>query len=148
MKRIKYVLFMMLAAHSMLSCDIHTSDNGQMDGFWQLTQTDTLSNGRSEDMRDRKIFWSVQSNLLKMEELLERDAYHTILYRFEQHGDLLRVYDPIVDRRDISDSIVHDVQTVRHYGLDQLDQTLRIVYLEDSKMALETERLRMYFRKY
>ena len=27
------------------ACDIHTSDNGYLDGYWQLKSVDTLSNG-------------------------------------------------------------------------------------------------------
>ena len=47
------------------SCDkFHVSDNGELDGFWQLTSVDTLANGRSADMKEKMIFWAVQTDLL------------------------------------------------------------------------------------
>ena len=37
-----FIVLMMFAA-----CDIHTSDNGDLDGYWQLRSVDTLSTGCS-----------------------------------------------------------------------------------------------------
>ncbi len=54
----------------------------------------------------------------------------------------------MVDDRTISDSIVTDVRTVEFYGLNSLDETFRVLQLEETRMTLENESLRMYFRKY
>lgn len=147
MKRLAYLLLgvMMTGACS----DFHTSDNGNLDGFWQLTQTDTLANGRSEDMRQRMLFWSVQADLLKMQDLHTLTApYVGIYFHFELKDGMLRVYDPVADVRSISDSIVTDVKTVGFYGLNSLDEKFRVLQLEGTRMTLESETLRMYFRKY
>ena len=135
---------------SFMACiEFHTSDNGILDGFWQLTQIDTLANGHSEDMRARKIFWAVQADLLRMEDQhSDFDKYYSIYFYFELKNNSLRVYNPVVDRREISDSIVTSVETLRFYGLNHLDETFKVLQLEDTKMALENERLRLYFRKY
>lgn len=147
MKRLAY-LFLAGALTGACS-DFNTSGNGDLDGFWQLTQTDTLANGRSEDMRPRMLFWSVQAGLLKMQDLhTQKDAYLGIFFHFELKNDRLRVYDPVVDDRTISDSIVTDVRTVEFYGLNSLDETFRVLQLEETRMTLENESLRMYFRKY
>lgn len=147
MKRLAY-LFLAGALTGACS-DFNTSGNGDLDGFWQLTQTDTLANGRSEDMRPRMLFWSVQAGLLKMQDLhTQKDAYLGIFFHFELKDDRLRVYDPVVDDRTISDSIVTDVRTVEFYGLNSLDETFRVLQLEETRMTLENESLRMYFRKY
>lgn len=147
MKRLAYLF---LAGTLTGACsDFNTSGNGDLDGFWQLTQTDTLANGRSEDMRPRMLFWSVQAGLLKMQDLhTQKDAYLGIFFHFELKDDRLRVYDPVVDDRTISDSIVTDVRTVEFYGLNSLDETFRVLQLEETRMTLENESLRMYFRKY
>jgi len=146
----KHITSFIVGMMLMVACgDYHTSDNGELDGFWQLMQTDTLSNGHSEDMRQRQIFWSVQADLLRMSDLHALyGEYVPIYFRFELKGDRLRVYDPVADRRIVSDSIVTDVETVRFYGLNSLDEAFRVLQLEDTKMTLENERLRMYFRKY
>jgi len=150
MKRISSLLYIIVGILSFTACvEFHTSDNGVLDGFWQLTQIDTLANGRSTDMRARKIFWAVQADLLRMEDQhSDFDKYHSIYFYFELKDNSLRVYHPVVDRREISDSIVTSVETVRFYGLNHLDETFKILQLEETKMALENERLRMYFRKY
>lgn len=36
---------------------IETSDNGDLDGYWQLSQVDTLANGVQVDMTSSKVFW-------------------------------------------------------------------------------------------
>ena len=74
--------------------------------------------------------------------------YVPIYFRFELKEDKLRVYEPVADRRIVSDSIVTDVETVRFYGLNSLDETFHVLQLEETKMTLENERLRLYFRKY
>lgn len=129
------------------SCDdFHTSDNGNLDGFWQLTDVDTLSNGRSADVRDREIFWAVQTDLLEMRNV--KKTYIDILFRFQLDGQKLTLSQPVANNRLISDSIITDRRTVEFYGLGNLTETLKVLKLENKKMALENERLRMYFRKY
>ena len=148
----RYFLFFYFFIFLLFSCsDFHTSDNGKLDGRWQLTQTDTLKNGRSEDMRGRMIFWSVQSRLLKMEDLHDinvNKCHVGIFFHFEQKDDQLRVYEPVADHREISDSIVTSVETVAFYGLNHLEETFKVLQLEDTRMTLENDRLRLYFRKY
>ena len=129
--------------------ELHTSENGQLDGFWQLTQVDTLESGRSEDVSQRMIFWSVQKDLLQMQDRHDMThAYLGIFFHFRHEGDQLTVYDPIIDNRLISDSVVTEVRMLTFYGVYHLEETFRILRLEDKKMTLENERLRMYFRKY
>ena len=45
---------------------IETSDNGDLDGYWQLSQVDTLANGVQVDMTSSKVFWGVQGKFLTM----------------------------------------------------------------------------------
>ena len=40
MKRLIFVLTICMA---LVACDIETSGNGDLDGFWQLRQVDTLA---------------------------------------------------------------------------------------------------------
>ena len=46
-----------------IACDIHRSDNGDLDGFWQLKSVDTLSTGGTCHMRDSMRFWTFQATL-------------------------------------------------------------------------------------
>ena len=146
----KRILYLVIALASIVACgEYHMWDNGTLDGFWQLTQVDTLGNGHSEDYRHRMIFWSIQSNLLQMQDKHDlTHAYFGIYFHFRHEGDSLVVFDPTIDNRLISDSLVTEVRMLRFYGVYNLEQTFRVLRLEDTKMTLENERLRMYFRKY
>ena len=147
MKKILLSLFVGYGA-LFASCDnFHASDNGVLDGFWQLTNVDTLATGRSGDVRQLMIFWAVEANLLEIRDLLSTEHIN-VFFRFKRQGNQLTLSDPVADNRPISDSIVTQVNTIRYYGLSHLTETLKILRLDSKKMTLESERLRMYFRKY
>ena len=148
MRRIAW--FWALFLPLVIACsDFHGSDNGNLDGFWQLTQVDTLSSGRLVDARQKMIFWSFQSRLLQMRDLHDMiHAYHTISFRFSREQDSLRLFEPFIDNREISDSIVVNERTLWFYGIYSLDERFKVLQLEESRMTLQSNRLRMYFRKY
>ena len=66
MRKLLYLLLLSLFLST--SCTLETSDNGDLDGFWQLSLIDTLSSQNSVDMRDSGYFWAVQHNLLILRE--------------------------------------------------------------------------------
>lgn len=129
------------------ACDkFHTSDNGALDGYWQLTAVDTLANGHSTDMKEKMIFWAVQTDLLEIRDLT--DKHPNILFRFNRSANTLRLYEPVANNRIISDSIINNPATLYYYGLSHLSETLQVLHLSSSNMTLQSERLRMNFRKY
>lgn len=144
MKKPLYILPLLL---TFAACDIHTSQNGDLDGYWQLRSVDTLYNGASCDMRDSLRFWSFQASLLHM-----RDNYHEkhkrVFMRFNITDDVMSLTDPIIDQRDSSDIVLTDTALLRHYGIHDVPETLKIVSLNSSTMVLENRVLRLNFRKY
>ena len=146
----RMLIFMLTLGLSVVACsDLHTSDNGMLDGFWQMTQVDTLANGHSEDARHRMIFWAVQGRLLEMNDMHDLvHAYPSVIFRFEHKDGQLRVYEPVLDKREISDSLISQVRLVSFYGVYSLDETFRLLRLEPTQMTVENEKLRMHFRKY
>ena len=133
------------------ACELNTSDNGKLDGFWQMTQMDTLETNRSGDVRDLKIFWAVQGKMLEMRDLHDTDVtlcHEKVNFRFRLENGKLYLSEPIANNRPISDSIIANPATVAFYGLSSLEQVLDVVQMESNKMTLQTELYRMYFRKY
>ena len=129
------------------ACDkFHTSDNGALDGFWQLTSVDTLANGHSADMKESKIFWAVQTDLLEIRDITKN--HPNIIFRYDHNGNTLTLSDPVANDRPISDSIVANPATLYYYGLSHLTETMQVLHLSSSHMTLQSERLRMFFRKY
>ena len=145
----KYIFrLIVIAMVSVLcACDkFHVSNNGVLDGYWQLTAVDTLANGHSADMKEKMIFWAVQTDLLEIRDLTNRQP--NILFRFNHNGNTLTLSDPVANNRIISDSIIANPATLCNYGLSHLSETLQVLHLSSSNMTLQSERLRMYFRKY
>ena len=54
------------------SCDLETSSNGNLDGFWHLVKVDTLQTGGVKDTSKKLIFWAFQLNLMKTGEYMAR----------------------------------------------------------------------------
>jgi hypothetical protein len=143
MKKIVTYLFSLLL---LTSCELHTSDNGLLDGWWQLTQIDTLATNGSTPMKESKLFWAVQGRMLEMQDL--NVLTPNVIFRFSLHSDTLRIWDPICDNRDISDSLVTDVATLRPYGVLHLADTFRVEALTSDKMLLRNRAYRLHFRAY
>ncbi len=61
MKRLIFVLTICMA---LVACDIETSGNGDLDGFWQLRQVDTLATEGTTDMRQSMIYWAVKKRAI------------------------------------------------------------------------------------
>lgn len=145
-----------LAVLGLTACDnFHTSGNGKLDGFWQMTHVDTLSTGNTADVTSQMIFWAVQSELIELsnrQQSVSSDLdIPPILFRFERADDkliLLGDPKPRVSSRKKSDSDFASAPECGYYGLSERGDTLRILQLEKEKMTLESEKLRMYFRKY
>lgn len=143
----KHILATIAAVFMLAACDnFHASDNGDLDGLWQLTSVDTLSTGNSADVREQGIYWAVQAKLLKIRDV--RNIAIPVYFRFSLHDNTLTLSEPVADNRPISDSIITDVNTIRYYGLSHLTETLQVLHLSSGSMTLQSELLRMRFRKY
>ena len=62
-----FVLLMLVLGSVLLnSCEIESSDNGSLDGFWHLESIDTLATGGRSDYSKQRVFWGVQYKLLSV----------------------------------------------------------------------------------
>lgn len=145
MRTIKVLIVMALSAAAMTSCEIETSGNGDLDGFWHLVRVDTLATGGVRDMSGGRVFWSVQVGLLNA---TDYDKYPKgYLFHFDKTDSTLRIFDPYADNRAEGDIKVEDPALLNHLGINALDETFSIERLEGSRMTLATERLRLSFKK-
>ncbi len=127
------------------SCTFDVSDNGDLDGYWQLSAVDTLSNQKCVNMRDSGIFWAVQFEKLVTSSV---NPVSEVIFDFKQTPDSLTLSNPYVLYRDSSDIKITNTDRLRKYGVNNLEERFRIVRLDDSRMILETELLRLNFRRY
>ena len=121
-KDIYTIIAAWLTAVLSASCEIETSDNGDLDGFWHLERVDTIRTGGRLDLKDEYVFWAVQKDLLNA---------------CDRHGNDRMNGDPAVD----------DAGMLRPFGVNALDETFGVERLTGSKMVLSTEELRLSFTK-
>lgn len=133
----------------LMSCDLETSDNGKLDGFWHLERVDTLATGGSLDMSNDKVFWSFQVRLLWLQ-----GGSSSFYLRFNQEGDSLTINSPYTNEGheetlgDGGNKPVSDPSVLRDYGIDALETHYKKEALDGSRMTLRSRRLRLMFRKF
>lgn len=156
----KYLSFLFILTALFGACDnFESSSNGVLDGFWQLVKVDTIASGQSADMRERLIFWSVQSTLIELRDLhTDKEVYGPnapdVFFHFEHTAESLHLLSsppPVIYNWRVSERAnerVANHDDVMIYGLSRLGEDFRILRLTNESMTLQSESLRMYFRKY
>ena len=135
----------LLSLLSFSSCDLEMSDNGKLDGYWQLARVDTIGGGGC-DMVSSRIFWSVQLHLLQLSDHSGRNS--TYLLRFDQSETHLRVYEPYLSARNEGDQPLDDAVVLQPYGIQSLDETFEILRLNDDHLSLRSSLLELSFNRY
>ena len=143
MKKIAFFLLTILLS----SCHIVTSNNGDLDGLWRMRTIENLQTGEVIDGRDieRGLNWAFQGSLLMMR------GSDVIICSFEHAGEILRVYNPYLSGRFTElhdDTPITDATMMNVYGLYQLEEFFRILQLDSDNMQLESDKVRLTFRKY
>lgn len=143
------IFFAVLVSACLMSCDLETSDNGKLDGFWHLERVDTLATGGSLDMTGKKVFWSFQVRLLQLQ-----GGSSSFFFRFKQDADSLMIFSPYTSEGheetlgDGGNKPVTDPLLFRDYGIEDLETHYKKEALDGSKMILRSRRLRLMFRKF
>lgn len=147
MKNIRSLCTLVLSTLAMVSCGdlIDNSGNGKLDGFWQLTQIDTLSTGGKTDMAADRKFLSVQGSILTLHDADEGTRY---MFRFNHANQQLVLSDARYNDRERGDSLITSVDELKPFGLNSLNDTLAIEKLSGSSLILRGERLRLSYRKF
>ena len=125
-------------------CELETTDNGDLDGYWHLEQVDSLAGQRSIDYGQSNIFWSIQFELLQLSNLED----NTIIYKLVYDNRQLTLANPCMFDRADGDTLVTNVEVLRQYGVNALQENFKVVTLESRTMVLESPVLRLHFRKY
>ena len=133
------------------SCDIVTSDNGDLDGLWQLREVENLQTGEVRDGRFDNAQWAFQGSLLVM-----KASTHTlftgVVCSFRHEGNTLVVSDPHFFGRfveGVNDDVkVADASSLHIYGLYQLEEHFQILQLDGDVMRLQSDSVCLNFCKY
>ncbi|MFC2371000.1 lipocalin-like domain-containing protein [Segatella oris] len=141
----KKITFLFAAFLLLTSCEIEFSNNGKLDGFWQLIAVDTLATQHTSDLKTSGRTWAFQGRLLEMRDT--KGGYSDLYFSFEHRGDSLFLDSPYLSDRDADDIKITDVNIVRPYGVNGLKEGFEIESLSNNKLILRSKTLRLMLRK-
>ncbi len=81
-----FLLYIIGIGLFLTSCDIETSDNGDLDGHWHLIRVDTLATGGSCNLSESRVFWGVQMRLIQAVDHDHDTGHYGYLFNFEHKG--------------------------------------------------------------
>lgn len=153
---IKSLLATLATTLMLASCNVETSDNGPLDGFWHLEQVDTLATGGTTDYSSGYVFWGVQKDLIYIKDSSNGSvgAYNL---RFSQTQDSLHITKIYLDHGH-EDNPNHEQggdipveaidRNLRFFGLNALPEHFKKEAINGNRMILSTEKLRLKFKKF
>ena len=146
----KIFILLIVSLPLLVSCELETSDNGDLDGFWHLTAVDTLANGVQTDMVSQKVFWSFQKDLLQLRGSTDSEKELQEFYlRFLLKDDQLLLSDIHLRDREKDDPQVDEttMHLIYIYGIRQLQETFKVLKLDNKEMIIQNNTLRLRFTK-
>ena len=128
----------------MMACDIERSDNGDLDGLWQMTTKENLTTRQVNDMRDDNVSWAFQGGLVQMNSL----AMLEVTAQFNYANDTISIYNLNHFDHSEGDRRIEDVSEVKAFGIYRLSEKYRVVELNGKSLLLQNDSVRLNFRKY
>ena len=137
-----YILALVVASLSFQSCEFEASDNGDLDGNWQLVQIDTIATGGRNDVKSQQLFYSVQMKMLCLY-AYNADAETNMFFHFEHTSDSLKLKSARNDGK-----VIYSVASLRPYGINKEEEAFKVMLLNSEKMQLRSDSLLLTFRKF
>ena len=131
MKRLLYIIIGVTML--LVSCDKEDSDNGNLDGFWQMTSSPGIT-------------WAFQGHILELRDV--KKVHQDIVMSFTREGDKLKLSDPYRVDRDSDDVALKDADMLIPYGISNTSTEFRISVLTSSRMVLDNNTTHLEFRKF
>ncbi len=145
MRKIIYILLGWVTLFVFASCELETSSDGNLYGYWHLETIDSLAGGAT-DLRDSLFFWAVQSNLIECSD--RNNAHSPVLFRFERQNNELRVGQAYYNLREKGDPEVTDVTRLYPYGIGSLQPVFNIEKLSADRLMVSDGQVRLSFKKF
>ena len=148
----KIFLLLIASLPFLMSCDLETSDNGNLDGYWHLMSVDTLATSKQCDMSKQKVFWAVQVNLIQLrgaDHVKEGGEGREFYERFELKNNMLSLYDPHEKDRENGDPVITEerLSCLHPYGINNLKEQFEVLDINNHEMILKSSMLVLRFRK-
>ena len=135
------------------SCSIETSDNGKLDGRWQLMELSYLDgSNRTVKTKEQLIFWDIQYKLISIHSMtgkLHESLTEESLCRFNFTGDSLKLSDFYRHYR-VADQKIDDPLTTcfQKTGINGIKANFAVLHLDRKTMLLQSDYAKLSFRKF
>lgn len=140
----KLLIYIIGVLTLMSSCTIVTSDNGDLEGLWQLTSKENLQTGTVTDMREKSVSWAFQGSLVQMNSLVVEE----VTGQFTHTDDYLKVWNLNQFNHQDGDTKIEHVEVLYQFGVYQLEPTFKVLELNKKTLQLQCDSIRLNFRKY
>lgn len=144
------VAFVAISMFAFSSCELESSDNGKLDGFWHLESIDSLENGKTVDMSKLHVFWGIEYKLIAATQY--DNNTERMFFRFEQTSDSLKITQAFINHGHQDNGgdipLTEVTNGLRYYGINNLPEGFAKEALSGSKMILRSKTLRLKFRKF
>lgn len=144
------VAFVAISMFAFSSCELESSDNGKLDGFWHLESIDSLENGKTVDMSKLHVFWGIEYKLIAATQY--DNNTERMFFRFEQTSDSLKITQAFINHghqdNDGDIPLTEVTNDLRYYGINNLPEGFAKEALSGSKMILRSKTLRLKFKKF
>lgn len=144
------VAFVAISMFAFSSCELESSDNGKLDGFWHLESIDSLENGKTVDMSKLHVFWGIEYKLIAATQY--DNNTERMFFRFEQTSDSLKITQAFINHGHQDNGgdipLTEVTNDLRYYGINNLPEGFAKEALCGSKMILRSKTLRLKFKKF
>lgn len=144
------VAFVAISMFTFSSCELESSDNGKLDGFWHLESIDSLENGKTVDMSKLHVFWGIEYKLIAATQY--DNNTEPMFFRFEQTSDSLKITQAFINHGHQDNGgdipLTEVTNDLRYYGINNLPEGFAKEALSGSKMILRSKTLRLKFKKF
>ena len=150
MKKLIYLLTLTYIIFGFSSCELETSDNGDLDGNWQLLSIDSLNTGGTNNVKDKQIFYAVQFHVINIYAKNIKDEYiiPKSFFHFSQTRDSLVLYSGDITKDDTNAQNDSFLTGLRPLGINSLEEHFKIETLNSKNMVLKSKELRLNFRSF
>lgn len=146
MKRILIFAILPVLLSIFGSCELETSSNGKLDGFWHLESVDTLNTGGHNDLSGQLLFWSFQGKIMGLTD--RNSQFRDYVMRFSHQGDSLFLSGAMLSDRTIGDQVVENDSVLQSYAVNSLEERFKVTQLSNEKMILDNGRFQLFLRKF
>ena len=134
-------------------CSIETSDNGVLDGRWQLMEINYFDgSNRKVETKEQLISWDIQYKLISIHSMsgkLHDSLTEESLCRFNYTKDSLKLSDFYRHFREADQKIDDPLTTYfQKTGINGIKANFAVLHLDSKSMLLQSDYAKLSFRKF